>query len=240
MSDIKIQKFLANAGFGSRRKVETELIALGRVTVNEDIATIGQRIDTEKDVIRVDDQRVNQRKKVYFMMNKPPGYMCTREDEHKRRIVYDLVPKNFPMIHTVGRLDFHSEGLLILTNDGDLTARLTDRKQLIEREYEVKVKGRVPEKIIALVRRGVKLEDGFVKPLRVNVIRTTESNLWVRVVVNEGRNRLVRRLFDRFGVLVVKLKRVRYGSLRLGRLSIGRIRILTPKEVHALRADVGL
>jgi len=239
MSDIKIQKFLADAGFGSRRQIEKDFIDLGRVTVNEDIATIGQRVDPEKDVIRVDDQRVNQRKKVYFVMNKPPGYMCTRKDELKRRTVYSLLPKNFPMVHTVGRLDFHSEGLLIFTNDGDLTSRLIDRKYKVEREYEVKLKGRVSEKIIALIRRGVKLEDGFVKPLRVNVIRTTESNLWARVVVDEGRNRLVRRLFDRFGVLVVKLKRVRYGSLRMGKLSRGQVRRLTPKEVQALKADVG-
>jgi len=240
MTDIKIQKYLAQAGFGSRRQIERELIELGRVTVNEDMATIGQRIDPEKDVIRVDDQRVNPRKKVYFVMNKPPGYMCTRQDELKRRLVYDLLPKNFPMVQTVGRLDFSSEGLLILTNDGDLTQRLTDRKNNVEREYEVKLKGHVPEKVITLVRRGVKLNDGFVKPIRVNVIRTTESNLWVRVVVDEGRNRLVRRLFDRFGVLVVKLKRVRYGSLRMVRLSRGQVRPLTPKEIRSLREDVGM
>ncbi len=238
MSDMKIQKYLADAGFGSRRKVETELIAPGRVTVNDEIALIGQRIDPEKDVIRVDGERVNPRKKVYFVMNKPPGYVCTREDEHGRRRVYDLLPENAPMVHTVGRLDFHSEGLLIFTNDGDLTARLTSRKYKVQREYDVKLKGRVPEKIIALVRRGVRLEDGFVKPVSLKVTRVTGANIWVRIVVDEGRNRLVRRLFEHFGVMVIKLKRIRYGSLHLGRLARGRTRRLRPSEIQALRADV--
>ena len=240
MSDMKIQKYLMDAGLGSRRQVEQEFIALGRVTVNDEIAELGRRIDPEKDTIKVDDQRVSPRKKVYFVMNKPPGYICSRQDEKGRRRVYDLLPKNMPFVHTVGRLDFHSEGLLIFTNDGELTRRLTQRKFHVEREYEVKLKGRTPPKILALVRRGVKLEDGFVKVRSLRVIRSTEVNLWVRVVVDEGRNRLVRRLFDRFGVLVIKLKRVRYGTLGLGRLERGAIRRLTPDEIKALKTLVGL
>ena len=234
-STIKIQKFLAQAGFGSRRKVETELIAAGRVTVNGKVAHVGQRIDPLRDEVRVDGERVRPQEKLYIVMNKPPGYLCSTRSIEGRPRVYDLLPKELHHLHTVGRLDFNSEGLLIFTNDGDFTELVTRRDSHVPREYEVKLRGLVKQRLLEVVARGARLEDGFARPLLLEVMRYTRTNVWVRVVVDEGRNRLVRRLMEHFGLMVVRLKRVAFGPLRLGRLPQGAFRYLSPGEVQAMR-----
>ena len=237
---IKLQKFLAEAGFGARRKIEQELIQKGRVTVNGRIAHIGQRIDPDVDDVRVDGERVRPQQKIYVLFHKPSGYLCSHKSLRGMQRIYDILPPEFYKLHFVGRLDFKSEGLLILTNDGDLTSRLTSRKYHIPREYDVKLRGKVADRLLGLVARGVKLEDGFARPLDLYVLKFTRSNTWVRIVVDEGRNRLVRRLFEHFGMIVVRLKRVSYGPLRLEDLPPGAYRFLDEDEVRALKEAVNL
>jgi len=232
---IRLNKFIADAGLASRRHAE-ELINEGRVTVNGVAATIGQSVDPDKDRIMIDGTGIRKMpKKIYLIMNKPKEVLCTAADAKGRRTVYELLPELPSRVHSVGRLDFMSEGLLLFTNDGDLTRKLTHPSGGFEREYEVKLQGPVRDWVLGKLVSGVSLDDGMARALRVTRLRMAQTNEWLSVTLAEGRYREVRRMFEAVCYNVLKLRRVRFGAVQLGDLPIGAVRELTEEEVMALQ-----
>ena len=231
-----MQKILAKAGIASRREAEKMMIE-GRVMVNGKIIdTLGFKADPSKDHIKVDGKRLTRfEPKVTLLLNKPRGYLSTVKDPQGRPTVMDLLKKVKWRIYPVGRLDFDAEGLLLLTNDGDLTHLLSHPRFSIPRTYLVKVGGVPDEKELTRLKRGVMLEDGKGRVVSSYILRQGEKNSWVRVVVTEGRNRLVKRMFSAIGHPVLKLKRVEFGPIQLGNLLIGQFRYLNSEEVEGLK-----
>jgi pseudouridine synthase len=232
----RIQKILARAGIASRREAERMVIE-GRVTVNGKVVDeLGFKADSSKDHIKVDGKRlVRFEPKIALLLNKPRGYVSTVKDPKGRPTVMDLLKNIKWRVYPVGRLDFDAEGLLLLTNDGDFTYLLSHPKFSIPRTYLVKVKGVPEEERLTRLKRGVMLEDGKAKAVSVQLLRQREKNSWIQVVVTEGRNRLVKRMFSAIGYPVLKLKRVGFGPIRLGDLRIGQFRYLTPEEIEKIR-----
>jgi len=227
----RLQKVLAALGWGSRRLSE-ELIAEGRVTVNGDIAELGRRVDTLTDVIAVDGVPIGARPDfVYYLLNKPRGVISTAHDPHGRPTVVDLVPQS-PRVFPVGRLDSETEGLLLLTNDGDLTHFLTHPSKGVEKEYLVLLEGspRLTESQLRRLRDGVELEDGKTAPAKVS----QRSDMTVSMTIHEGRNRQVRRMIEAVGHRVERLVRVRIGPLIDSKLKPGAWRELSLAERKAL------
>jgi 23S rRNA pseudouridine2605 synthase len=225
----RLQKTLARVGFGSRRSCE-ELIAAGRVTVNGEVVSLGQRVHLDRDVVEVDGAPVGIRPGlVHYLLNKPAGVMTTADDPFGRPTVVSLVPRS-PRVFPVGRLDADTEGLLLLTNDGDLAQRLSHPSFGVEKEYLAEVEGRPGRGAIRSLRQGVELEDGMTAPARV----TQVSPSVLRVILHEGRNRQVRRMCAAVGHPVRRLVRTRIGSIRVGELPPGRWRTLESSEVRAL------
>jgi len=208
----------------------------GRVSVNgKAVETLGFKVDPSKDHIRVDGTKLTQfEPKVVFLLNKPRGYLSTVKDPKGRPTVTDLLKGVKWRVYPVGRLDFDAEGLLLLTNDGDLANLLSHPRFSIPKTYLVKVRGVPEEKELARLKRGVMLEDGEARAVSCNLIRQREKNSWVRVVVTEGRNRLVKRMFTAIGHPVLKLKRVEYGPIQLGDLPFGEHRYLNKEEMGKL------
>lgn len=226
---IRLQKLLARVGIGSRRVVE-DLIAEGRVSVNGEIAELGRRADPDVDMIEVDGHLVGVRPDTtWYMLNKPVGVVTTADDPQGRPIVVDLVPTE-PRVFPVGRLDTDTEGLLLLTNDGDVTHRLTHPSYGIEKEYLAHVRGEPSRGALRKLREGVELEDGMTAPAKAS---TVAPNV-IRLVIHEGRNRQVRRMCEAVGHPVVRLVRVRVGPLRDTSLAPGEWRELTVKEIRKL------
>ncbi len=233
MPEERLQRALARAGFGSRRANE-ELIAAGRVTVNGRVATLGDRVDAGRDVIEVDGVTLNLDPNVrYYALNKPPGVVTTMRDPQGRPDIRGYLPEG-PRVFPVGRLDRDSEGLLLLTNDGELANRLMHPSYGIEKEYLAEVAGGPTDRHLALLRRGVELEDGPAHVVRVRVVDRSKGRASLRVVMTEGRKREVRRLLAAVGLPVVRLVRLRVGPIRLGGLEPGALRPLDPDEVRAL------
>jgi 23S rRNA pseudouridine2605 synthase len=231
---IRLQKFLADSGIASRRQAEN-LIEEGRVMVNGKLAFLGQAIDPSTDKVTFDGEVVRPvKKRIYLMMNKPKETICTASDPKGRPTVYRLLPPLDVRVHSAGRLDFQTEGLLIFSNDGDFTKRLTHPSSGLERVYEVKIQGLLPEWVPNRLLKGVTLDDGRAKVARISRLRMAQTNEWVEVVLTEGRYREVRRIFAAVGCNVLKLKRVRFGTVSLGRLPIGATRLLTDEEVQSL------
>ncbi len=231
MSDAgeRLQKVLASAGIGSRRHCE-ELIADGRVQVNGQTAVLGRRIDPATDRVTVDGVAVATAPGlVYYLLNKPAGVVSTASDPQGRPTVVDLVPPE-PRVFPVGRLDAGTEGLLILTNDGDLTFRLTHPSFGVEKEYLAAVEGSPRPAAVRALREGVDLDDGRTAPARVSVV---EPGV-LRITIHEGRNRQVRRMAEAVGHPVRRLVRTRVGPLRTGGLRPGEWRLLAQDEVRAL------
>lgn len=225
----RLQKVLAQCGLGSRRTCEA-LIAAGRVRVNGEVAALGRRVNPDTDRVEVDGVSVSVAPGlVYYLLNKPAGVVSTASDTHGRPAVTGLVPPE-PRVHPVGRLDADSEGLLLLTNDGDLTYRLTHPGFGVEKEYLVVVDGTPRPAAVRSLREGVDLEDGRTAPARV--ARVGPNGL--RITIHEGRNRQVRRMCATVGHPVRRLVRTRVGPLRLATLAPGEWRELTPGEVRAL------
>ena len=238
MPEERLQKILARAGLGSRRACE-EFIAQGRVTVNGRIAQLGDKADPARDDIRLDGQRVKPAEApVYIALNKPRFVLSTTESEDGRKTVRDLVPvpqRLFP----VGRLDLESEGLMLLTNDGDLANKLMHPRYGHEKEYRVLVARRPDAHQLDALRHGVVLEDGTrTRPAEVRVERMQGKGAWLRFVLREGKKRQIREMCRRTGLPVVRLIRIRIGPLRLGNLKSGEWRHLTPDEVAQLRRAV--
>lgn len=246
-SGEKLQKILARAGFGSRRSVET-MIADGKVSVNGRIAELGERA-SETDQIRVNGQLVKQTRLAkqptqVILYNKPEGRVCSRKDEKGRETIYSQLPRiiNSRWV-SIGRLDLNTSGLLILTNNGELANRLAHPSYEVEREYLVRVFGEVEEEIIKRLRQGVMLEDGPAKFDKISRLNKDDDamNTWFRVVLKEGRNREVRRIWESQGVQVSRLQRVRYGPFQLPRnLRKGKTEALTWKQVNQLLKSVDL
>lgn len=229
----RLQKVLARAGFGSRRVCE-ELIAAGRATVNGTIADLGRRVDTASDSVEVDGVPVGVLPGlVYYLLNKPAGYVTTASDPQRRPTVVELVPGD-PRVFPVGRLDVESEGLLILTNDGVLTQQLTHPSHGVEKEYLAEVEGRVQPSAIRQLREGVDLEDGPTAPAKVSEVAPSV----LKIAIHEGRNRQVRRMCEAVGHPVTRLVRTRIGPVSDRRLAPGLWRELTLGEVRQLSLPV--
>ncbi len=230
----RLQKVLAAAGVGSRRECE-ELILEGRVEVDGQIVqTLGTRVDPLTQRIRVDGTTLPTPKRVYYMLNKPSGVLCTNNDPSGRARAVDLIRSN-DRLFTVGRLDQASEGLIIITNDGELANKLTHPRYGIEKVYRVRVAGTPEPVVLSKLRQGVHFADGFAKVSDVRIKSRQKQSADLEIVLNEGRNREIRRLLARIGHKVLSLTRIALGPLRLGELPSGAHRQLTREEVKSLR-----
>lgn len=246
---VRLQKLLADAGIASRRACEG-LILAGRVSVNGRVVReLGTRADPERDDVRLDGQPVRPpTERTYLLLNKPRGYTSTVSDPHAARTVMALLPEDAPRVYPVGRLDRDSEGLLLLTDDGELAERLLHPRYHVEKEYAVLVRGRLTEQTLERLRRGVVIEGGRTAPATVEPGEPPPGigepgafdMLWLRVVLHEGRKRQIREMCARVGLEVVRLVRLRMGPLKLGTLRPGKVRRLTQQEVARLRRACGL
>lgn len=237
----RLNKLIARAGIASRRGAD-ELIAAGEVSVNGEIVTdLGRKADPESDHIKVGGKLINPKitkhEKSYILLNKPKGYLSSAADPEGRPLVVDLV-KGYGKLHPVGRLDFNTEGLLILTNDGEFT-NLVAGSKLIPKVYEVKVKGLPNANAINKLRRGIRLDDGFkTAPAEIRELKSTDKNGWYEVTLYEGHNQQIRKMFDSVGHSVVKLRRTAIGSIDYDRLPIGAYRELDPDEVASFSRPI--
>ena len=239
MTAERVQRSLARAGFGSRRMCE-ELIVQGRVTVDGTVATLGDKVDPETSVVEVDGLTVNLDPTMrYYALHKPLGVVTTMRDPQGRPDMRSVIPQDGPRVFPVGRLDRDSEGLLLLTNDGDLANGLMHPRHAVEKEYLAEVAGAPGAKHMAKIRAGVDLDDGPAKAVRARVVGASGGRGAVRLVLTEGRKREVRRLLEAVGLPVTRLVRLRIGSVRLGDLAPGRWRELTRDEVQGLTRDAG-
>lgn len=232
---MRINKYLAECGLSSRRKCEAFVLE-GRVKINGKPVT---QLSTEvghNDVVTVDGNKVQPIKKhIYLIMNKPKGYVCTASDEFNRKTVLDLIKNRSERIFPVGRLDYDTEGLLILTTDGDLANRLTHPRNEIPKTYIAKVEGEIDEIALEKLRGGVILDGVKTKKCRIKLLEFKDGHSRFEVVISEGRNRQVRRMFESINKEVVFLKRVAIGDLKLSGLNRGEYRVLYPEEVNYLK-----
>jgi 23S rRNA pseudouridine2605 synthase len=235
MAEERLQKILSRAGITSRRKAE-EMILSGRVTVNgQVIRELGSKAEMGRDHIKVDGKLVRPpRHTVYLALNKPRGYVTTMSDPECRPKVIDLIRGVHERVYPVGRLDFNSEGLLLLTNDGDFANLLMKAGADIPKTYWVKVSGKPDLAGLEKLRQGIRMDGRMTAPAKIRMIKDAE-NPWYEVVLIEGRQNQIRRMFDRIGRLVEKLKRVKVGFLELGGLESGQFRPLTPHEVERFK-----
>jgi 23S rRNA pseudouridine2605 synthase len=232
----RLQKILASAGLGSRRQCE-ELIEQGRVEVGRKVVSeLGAKADPERDEIRVDGVALTQPKLLHFMMNKPKNVVSTNSDPAGRTRIIDLLPPELPRLFTVGRLDMSSEGLILITNDGELANKLTHPRYGVEKTYQVEVAGSLDRDALAKLKKGVHLAEGFAHVVNVRIKSQHKQSTTLEIVLDEGRNREVRRLLARVGHKVMRLKRIAIGPLRLGELPSGSFRPLTREERRDLRA----
>jgi 23S rRNA pseudouridine2605 synthase len=235
----RLQKLVAAAGIASRRHAE-KLITAGQVRVNGRVVTeLGTKADPTRDYIKVQGKLINpllqKREKIYVLLNKPRGYLSSVSDPEGRPLVTDLTPAALGRLYPVGRLDFNTEGLLLLTNDGEFTNFITSARNRVAKIYEVKVKGLPSENAIERLRRGVVLGEGTrTATAEISRVKNTGTNAWFEVVLHEGRNQQIRRMFDLIGHSVVKLRRVRIGFLTDDGLKPGEWRLLTRSEVGRL------
>ena len=231
---VRLQKFLAEAGVASRRASE-QIIREGRVSVNgQPVLVLGSKVDPERDKVTLDGKPVRPQRKLYIALHKPRGCVCSRKDELQRRTVYDLLPKEWVGIQSVGRLDFASEGLLFLTNDGEFALRLTHPRYGVRKRYIVTVAGRVEKPMLEQFTRGIQNEGEQLKAERAWLVREGKTQSVVELDLAEGKNREVRRLCESQGLIVERLVRVQIGKIKLGELKPGRWRTLTPPEIRTL------
>jgi len=233
---IRLQKYLAEQGVASRRAAET-LIAAGRVAVNGHTVTeLGAKVDPARDRVAVDGALVGggQRQR-YILLHKPAGYICSAHDERGRRTVLDLLDGVTERVYPVGRLDYDTSGLLLLTNDGSLTHKLLHPSHEVEKAYLAEVAGCPQEAALNKLRQGVRLSDGLTAPARARVIKMHGSNALVELVIHEGRNRQVRRMLEAVGYPVLHLKRTRVAFLDVRHIPLGQWRELTADEVKRLK-----
>ncbi len=232
---MRINKFLADKGIASRRHAD-EMILAGRVTINGVVAALGANVE-EGDEIAVDDVvlETTEKKEEYYLMNKPKGVVCTVSDDRGRKTVMDLLPEGVGRVFPVGRLDYSTEGLLILTTDGDLAYRLTHPQTEIPKTYMAKIEGTLTEKDLNPIRSGVELDGVLTKKCKAHIVETNKAYTKVHITITEGKNRQVRRMFESIGKTVELLRRVSIGQLKLTGLDRGKIRTLTEQEVLYLK-----
>jgi len=232
---MRINKFLADKGIASRRHAD-EMIAAGRVAVNGRVATLGESVE-DGDEIAVDGQilAITEKKEEYYIMNKPKGVLCTVSDDRGRKTVIDLLPEGVGRVFPVGRLDYETEGLLILTNDGDLAFRLTHPKTEIPKTYMVRIEGTLTEKDLNPIRSGIELDGILTKKCKAHIVETNKAYTKVHITITEGRNRQVRRMFEAIGKNVEFLKRISLGQLKLTGLDRGQCRALREDEISYLK-----
>lgn len=233
----RLQKVLAQAGVASRRKCE-EYIEAGRVQVNDvTVTTLGVKVDPAVDAIKVDGRPINRQMKTYLVLNKPKGVITSVSDPGGRQVVTDYIKDVKVRVYPVGRLDYDTEGLLLMTNDGELANLLTHPKHHVPKTYHATVKGVPHGDLLDKLRDGIELEDGMTAPAEVEYvdINPEKNETIVSITIREGRNRQVRRMFDAIRFPVVKLKRVQFGTLSLSGLARGKHRKLSAKEVEELR-----
>jgi pseudouridine synthase len=237
----RINRILSLSGIASRRKAD-ELIESGRIMLNGRIVReLGTKAQWGKDSIKQDGNEIPKpSSRTYIILNKPFGYISSLHDPQKRPVVTDLLKDITQRVYPVGRLDFDSLGLLILTNDGDLAHRLTHPRHHVPRTYKVTVKGTLHEETLHRLRKGVQLEDGFSGPSRASIVKQSGGNSVIRLTISQGRNRMVRRMMEAVGHRAIHLIRTGFGDLELKDLKIGRYRHLTSHEVISLKKSVGL
>ncbi|PTM58637.1 pseudouridine synthase [Desmospora activa] len=235
----RLQKVMAHAGVASRRKCE-ELIRLGRVQVNgHPVTELGRRVDPIKDRIQVDGREIRQESKRYFLFYKPRGVITSLSDPHGRRVVTDFFREVDQRVYPVGRLDYDTEGLLLLTNDGELANRLAHPRHEVDKVYQARVVGHPGEEALQRLRRGIKLEDGWTAPAQVRLLEKEEKGSWLELIIHEGRNRQIRRMLKAIGHPVRRLIRTQVAFLTLDGLRPGRHRELKPAEVTQLWKRMG-
>ncbi|MBI5410715.1 MAG: rRNA pseudouridine synthase [Nitrospirae bacterium] len=235
----RLQKVIADSGLASRRKAE-EMIAQGRVTVNgRTVRELGTKVDPDRDHVKVDGRHLRPvPPSVFLMLNKPKGYMSSLSDPAGRQTITDLLPGVGLRVFPVGRLDYDSEGLMLLTNQGELAQALLHPRYHVPKTYLIKVKGVLTDEEITSLERGVEMEDGLTAPASVKKVRKAEENSWLEITIHEGRKHQVKRMLEVVGHPVIKLTRVRFGPLNLRDLPLGEYRYLTDREANALRALV--
>jgi len=231
---VRLQKFLAEAGVASRRASE-EIIAAGRVAVNGTVVSeLGTKVDPQHDRVQVDGCPIKIKRKVYLALNKPRGLVCSRNDEQGRPTIFDLLPKEWRHLHSVGRLDFNSEGLIFLTNDGDFSLHLTHPRYGVRKRYVAIVEGAVDAAMLQLFMRGVHYEGERFKAEKARLVSGSQAKSVVELELAEGKYREVRRLFESQGRTVKKLQRIQIGKIKLGELPLGKWRTLTEGEIKSL------
>jgi len=235
---VRLQKYIAMCGVASRRAAE-DMIAEGKVKVNGNKVTEqGVKVEIGADSVMVNGKVIKPvQKSYYIMLNKPVGYVSTVKDQFERPTVIDLLGEEVnARIFPVGRLDYETEGLLLMTNDGDFTYKVTHPKHKVDKTYIAVIKGGISIKGLAMLRQGVKLDDGFVtSPAQVEMLNADNGHTVIKITIHEGKNRQVRRMFEAVGCKVVELQRISIGNVELGNLPLGRWRYLTSHEVNYLR-----
>ena len=233
----RLQKVMSQAGVASRREAET-LIKEGRVAVNGKVVTeLGTKVDIDKDKVRVDGKLITSQENIYILMNKPKGVITSVKDDRGRKTVIDLLEGVSQRVYPVGRLDYNTEGLILLTNDGELTNSLIHPKYKVYKTYIAKVQGIPSEDQLDLLRIGIKLEDGVTAPAKVNILDIDPSHniTTFEITIHEGKNRQVRRMCDAIGYPVKNLKRIKFATLTLEGLRRGQYRLLSVDEVENLK-----
>jgi len=234
---VRLQKFLAEAGVASRRGAE-QFILDGRVAVNGQIVRLlGSKIDPAHDRVSVDDKPVRAHRKLYIALHKPRGCVCSHKDELGRPTIYDLLPKEWQIASSVGRLDFNSEGLIFLTNDGQFALQLTHPRYGVRKRYVATVDGRVEQEMLERFTRGIFHTGERLKAERATLVSSGKSQSIVELELSEGKNREVRRLFESQSLTVKRLQRVQIGKIKLGELKPGRWRALTETEIKTLLSE---
>lgn len=228
---VRLQKVIAQSGLASRREAE-QWIASGRVQVNGSVVSeMGVTVDPDADKITVNGRPLKRSSAVYYYLyHKPKNVVVARRDPQARPIIYDFLKDLPTLLHPVGRLDFDSEGLLLMTNDGELIHRLTHPSSEVPKTYHAKVKGMVRPSALSQLKKGVRLDDGPARAVHARRIKDNPNNSWLEIVVTEGRQRMVRRMCEAVGHPVLRLKRVAIGDLHLGKLKVGEYRELTGQE----------
>jgi 23S rRNA pseudouridine2605 synthase len=238
MSEERLQKILARAGVASRRAAE-QLITSGRVRVNgKEVAELGARADPERDRIDVDGQPIAREQSVYYLVHKPRGMVTTLRDPEDRPSLSTLLDKIPERVYPVGRLDFHTSGALLLTNDGDLAQALLHPSRAVPKTYVAKLASEVDDAMLGALERGVTLDDGYrTQPARVEHLRDEEGKSWLQITITEGKNRQIHRMVEALGTRVMRLSRISFAGLSTEDLRPGDLRSLTPAELAMLRRD---
>jgi 23S rRNA pseudouridine2605 synthase len=235
---VRLQKFLADAGVASRR-VGEQVILEGRVAVNGHVVRLlGTKVNPDHDHVAVDGKIVRTKKLIYVALNKPAGCVCSRKDELNRPTIYALLPREWETVQSVGRLDYNSEGLIFLTNDGQFALRLTHPRYGVRKKYLAHVEGEVTPAMLALFKRGIFHEGERLKALAARIVSGTRHKSVVELELGEGKNREVRRLFESQAVTVKKLQRTQIGKIKLGELKPGKWRTLNAVEIKTLTTDL--